>query len=111
MALKDITVDNRDNPDEYYPPSPWISQNTTIKNRHGDLIAECSSATVQNTIANARLMAAAPEMLSALKDVVSDIEALDEDSRIAWLESGTLAYVLHVIKKATTEEINNAPHV
>jgi len=100
--------DTRDNPDEHYSPSLWVAHNKTVRNRKwGNLIAQCHRSDEEAT-ADARLMAAAPQMLAALQDVISDIQGLDESDRLIWLENGTLAYVIYVINQATGKETSDA---
>lgn len=59
-----------------HTPAPWnicSRDDRNIRNRKGDLIAACGTS-FKEIEANAQLIAAAPELLEALKAMMSELE-------------------------------------
>lgn len=57
---------------------PWEydEHEVAIKGTQGEIIAELDNATALETVANARLIATAPELLEALKEITIDLCAV-----------------------------------
>lgn len=87
-----------------HTPAPWtVNPKAKTNIRHGNLtIANCSSthdgSREEEEIANAKLIAAAPELLEALQDLTWLIE---QGAMIEEIQEAIKAKALPSIKKAT----------
>lgn len=100
-----------------HTPGPWIAEGRTIyalmhngwkkgveqfKNRFYATVYFDSECPEEEAEANARLMAAAPDLLDALQEMIAIVEIHSEatDNDFAWAE---LAFAYAAIKKALGE--------
>ena len=80
-----------------HTPGPWeVEYKVNVKSSKGDFVASCgcNGRDIDVSISNARLIAAAPEMLELLEDLI-DMEG-PQPGCASWAEK-----VQAVIKKAT----------
>ena len=83
-----------------HTPGPWVTRGATIRSTHPDAPADpvCRCAGLDSTVdANARLIAAAPDLLEALANMVGAFGGVGETTSPA-IESARAA-----IRKATAE--------
>ena len=79
-------MDNHPNRSKRHTPGPWsvgksgtmIVAPPTRDFPHGQVVASVSPGPGKNTIANAKLIAAAPDMLAALRRICSEVETPED---------------------------------
>jgi hypothetical protein len=96
-----------------HTPGPWthfhseISDCFYINTEQGTPIADLCAPEVggvRGAAANARLIAAAPELLNAAKHAVEDIMAVDDERKVIEEISGVVHELRAAIRKATGGE-------
>ena len=77
-----------------HTPAPWeatfFAKTHAVHAKSGDCVAVCDSATAENE-ANARLIAAAPELLEALIELIPLIEVTFPKQQEVWLTQARAA--------------------
>lgn len=71
-----------------HTPGPWVAQGTAVMKLHDLLGAATADENAEQAEANVRLIAAAPDLLAALRDALEFIGLCDEDTIYAAREAG-----------------------
>ena len=90
-----------------HTPGPWYSRNGSSPHFQGQIASESTGATVAISYsdedgANARLIAAAPDLLDACLRMRDRLTELANDQDACWLDWGGAYYVDAAIAKATS---------
>lgn len=81
-----------------HTPGPWVNQGETIRGSNEDAVCDLYDWIERD--ANAQLIAAAPDMLNALREACSMIEHVLDDGYVYEGGRELLASVLDAIAKA-----------